>query len=84
MAFFTLSRECAEYVSEFVKHNPRYLRFFKRIYHADEYFWHTILLNSPLKNKMVLDNSNYARYIPPTGRGATLGKENMDELQAAS
>jgi hypothetical protein len=29
-------------------------------------------------------NLQYARYIPPTGRGATFGEENLDELKAAS
>ena len=46
-AFFTLSRECAEYASEFVRQNPRYVRFFKHTMFADEYFWHTIVPNSP-------------------------------------
>lgn len=82
-AFFTLSRECAEYASEFIRHNPRYVRFFKHTHFADEYFWHTILLNSPFKNKIANTNLQYARYIPPTGRGATFGKENLDELKSA-
>jgi Core-2/I-Branching enzyme len=83
-AFFTLSRECAEYASEFVKHNPRYVRFFKHTHFPDEYFWHTILLNSPFENKITNTNLQYARYIPPTGRGATFGKENLDELKNAA
>jgi hypothetical protein len=51
---------------------------------ADEYFWHTILLNSPLRNRVSNTNLQYARYIPPTGRGMTFGAENLDELKAAS
>lgn len=83
-AFFTLSRQCAEYASDFVKHNPRYVSFFKHAMFADEYFWHTILLNSPWKDQISNTNLNYARYIPPTGRGATFGKEDMDELETAA
>ena len=83
-AFFTLSRQCAEYASDFVKHNPRYVRFFKHAMFADEYFWHTILLNSPWKDQISNTNLNYARYIPPTGRGATFAKEDMDELETAA
>jgi hypothetical protein len=51
---------------------------------ADEYFWHTILLNSPLKNTISNTNLQYARFIRPTGRGATFGKANQDELKTAS
>jgi hypothetical protein len=83
-AFFTLSKECAEYASAFVKRNPRYVRFFKHTMFADEYFWHTILLNSPLKNTISNTNLQYARFIRPTGRGATFGKANLDELKTAS
>jgi hypothetical protein len=83
-AFFTLSKECAEYASAFVKRNPRYVRFFKHTMFADEYFWHTILLNSPLKNTISNTNLQYARFIRPTGRGATFGKANLDELKSAS
>jgi hypothetical protein len=35
-AFFTLSKECAEYAYEFVKHHPRYVRFFKHTMFADD------------------------------------------------
>jgi hypothetical protein len=45
-AFFTLSKECAEYAYDFVKQHPRYVRFFKHTMFSDEYFWHTILLKS--------------------------------------
>jgi|SRR5215203_2774470 len=83
-AFFTLSKEGAEYACDYVRHNPRYVRFFKHTLFADEYFWHTILLNSPLQNKVSNTRLQYARYIPPTGRGATFEKENLDELKAAS
>jgi len=83
-AFFTLSQEGAEYACEYVTQNPRYVRFFKHTLFADEYFWHTILLNSPLHNRVSNTRLQYARYIPPTGRGATFTKENLDELKAAS
>ena len=67
-----------------MRHNPRYVRFFKHTLFADENFWHTILLNSPLQNRVSNTRLQYARYIPPTGRGATFEKENLDELKAAA
>lgn len=85
-AFFTLSRECAEYAFEFVKRNPRYVRFFKHTLFADEYFWHTILVNSPLKETVANVTLRYERFEenPFTGHVRVLCKKDLAELRAQS
>jgi Core-2/I-Branching enzyme len=87
-AFFTLSKECAEYASEFVKQNPGYVRFFKHTMFADEYFWHTILVNSPLRKTVVNTTLRYEPFdesaIPITGHGRVLGREDIDQLKVES
>ena len=83
-AFFTLSKECAEYVSEFVKRNPRYVRFFKHTLFADEYFWHTILVNSPLRETVANITLRYEQFEadPFTGHVRVLCKKDLAELRA--
>jgi hypothetical protein len=81
-ADFTLSRECAEYACQFVEHNPRYVRFFKHTIFADEFFWHTILLNSPLADKVENVTLRYAQYADRSGHGALLRKEHLPEIKA--
>ncbi|CAA9301857.1 MAG: hypothetical protein AVDCRST_MAG93-4663 [uncultured Chloroflexia bacterium] len=85
-AFFTLSRECAEYALRFLEVNPRYVGFFKHVLHADEYFWHTILLNSPLGETMENRTLRYEPFEqkPFTGHGRVLRKEDLAELKAES
>jgi hypothetical protein len=83
-AFFTVSQEAAEYAVRFYRENPRYVRFWRRAKHADEYFWHTILLNSALTGKVSNTTLRYVRFVPPTGHTMTFGIENLEELKAAS
>jgi hypothetical protein len=66
------------------RENPRYVRFWRRAKHADEYVWHTIFLNSPLTGRVSNTTLRYVRFVPPTGRGTTFGTENLEELKAAS
>jgi hypothetical protein len=86
-AFFTLSRECTEYVLRFFEENPRYVKFFKHTKHPDEYFWHTILLRSPLKETVELKPLRYEPFEerrPFRGHGRVLRKEDLAELKAQS
>jgi hypothetical protein len=85
-AFFTLSKECAEYAREFVKRYPRYVRFFKHTMFADEYFWHTILLNSPLRDTVANITLRYEPFEadPFTGHGKVFRKKDLLGLRAES
>ena len=83
-AFFAVSHEAAEYALRFYRQNPRYVGFWRRAKHADEYFWHTVLLNSSLSDQISNTKLRYARYIASTGHGATFAREDLDELKVAS
>jgi hypothetical protein len=86
-AFFTLSRECTEYALRFLEENPRYINFFKHTKHPDEYFWHTILLNSPLRETVENETLRYEPFQqrkPFTGHGRVLRKEDLGELKGES
>jgi hypothetical protein len=81
-AFFTLSREGAEYALDFVRYNPRYVRFFRYAKHADEYFWHTILFNSPLKDTLANTTLRHEPFDGKTGHVMVLRKEHLAEIKA--
>src|SRR5829696_2212186 len=81
-ADFTLSRECDEYACQFGERNPRYVRFFKRTKHSDEFFWHTILLNSYLADTVENITLRYARYADRSGHGMLLREEHLPEIKA--
>jgi len=55
-----LSRDCLQYLQEFVQQNPAYGKFFSKYVHIpSEIFFQTILLNSPLKDRLVNDDLSY-------------------------
>ncbi len=61
-AYFFFSKNCAEYINDFVKTNPKIINFFKYVDFPDELFFQTILLNSPLKHTIVNNDLTYTEW----------------------
>lgn len=66
-SWWTMSLDCARYLVDFLDEHPEVRRFSYLTWGSDEFLPSTILLNSPLKNKII--NDNY-RYIDWSGGGA--------------
>lgn len=75
-----LTDECARYIDDFVEANPGYIRFFKHVWAPDEMFFHTIVMNSHLKNKVVNDNLFYIVWGRPGGQPALMTTRDYDQL----
>jgi hypothetical protein len=58
--WWSFSREFAEYVIHFLDTHPKYIRFFDHIFISDEFFFQTLLLNSPFKQAAVNDDLRFA------------------------
>lgn len=58
-AYWCLSRRVAEHVSLFVRQNPRFVRFFERVFVPDELFFQTIVMNSELRDEVVDDTLHF-------------------------
>ena len=58
-AFWCLSRDCVEYIDDFLRQNIKFVRFFKYVRIPDEIFFQTILLNSPFHDLLVNDDKRY-------------------------
>lgn len=54
-SYWWLSREAVGYVRSFIAEHPGFVRFFKHVDVPDEIFFHTILMNSPLRDAVVND-----------------------------
>jgi hypothetical protein len=50
--WMTLTTAAVLYILEFVSENPRYGRYFKWVHAPDEFFFQTILYNSPFRDRM--------------------------------
>ena len=58
--WWTITSECANYILEFTRKYPKFIKFFKHTLLPDEIFFHTIIYNS-LFSKSVINNN--LRYI---------------------
>lgn len=81
--FWMLSPEAAMYVVNAVENDKKLKDFFWLCWASDEFVFQTILLNSPLKDKIV--NNNY-RYIDWSGGGANpkvLDESDIENLKTS-
>lgn len=83
-SYWNLSREAISYVSDYVNHNPGFVRFFSRTWVSDEIFFQTLLLNSPLRDKIVDDSLRYVEWHRPGKKPDILGKDDFNALRSSS
>ncbi len=81
--FWTLSQDCAMYVTEFIDANPKLSKFLKLTWGSDEFIFQTIIMNSPFKDRVV---NNHYRYInwpePGAARPNIFVAEDFDRIMA--
>lgn len=77
-SYWCLSSCSVKLVQNFVRANPRYVRFFHRVDVPDELFFQTILANSPLREELIDDDLRYIVWEP--SGVALLGPDRIDEL----
>lgn len=81
--WYTLSRECAAYVIEFLDAQPRLRRFARLSWGSDEFLVHTILLNSPLASTITNDNLRYIDWSAGGSSPRTLTSHDLAALAAS-
>ncbi|MBB2478788.1 hypothetical protein H5P36_01045 [Bacillus sp. APMAM] len=59
--WFTISFEAAKYIIDFLEENKWFYHYFEKTYTPDEWFFHTLLMNSHFKSKVVKDNHLFLR-----------------------
>ena len=57
--YWTLSRKAVDYVLSYMNDNPEYLKRFEWTFCAEEIFFQTIIMNSPLAKDVVNDPLRY-------------------------
>lgn len=78
--WFTLSTAAIRYALDFLRENPKVIRYYKYCWGADEFIFSTILYNSHFKERIV-DNVVYVDWTgPKLGHPKMLGSEDFDKL----
>ncbi|MBD2388336.1 beta-1,6-N-acetylglucosaminyltransferase [Cylindrospermum sp. FACHB-282] len=79
--FWCLSRECGEYIYNFIQQNPTFVNFFNYVDVPDEIFFQTIILNSPIRTTVINNNLWYMDWQNPNPNlPAILGENDLDKL----
>ena len=79
-SWWTLSGPCAKYVTEYARTHPELARFFRRVHCSDEFFFQSIILNSPFANSVIPDNFRYVDWSDNRPNPRTLTEADYDRL----
>lgn len=82
--WYCLTRECIDYICNFVKANSDFVSFFEYVLVPEEIFFHTIVLNSPFKDRVVNENLRYIEWSPNSSNPNTLVKEDYQKIIKSS
>ena len=72
--WFTIPFEAAQYIIEFLDENEWYYQFFENTFTPDEWFFHTLIMNSPFKSRVVNNNLFYFKW------GETFSERNSPQF----
>ncbi|KAB7671723.1 beta-1,6-N-acetylglucosaminyltransferase [Bacillus sp. B1-b2] len=81
--WWCLSKDCLQYISKFLEEDPQYYKFFKYVNIPDEFFFQTIIMNSPFREKVINDNLKYIDWTGPE-LPAIFRKKDCDRLLSSS
>ena len=81
--WWSLPRDCAEYILTFLDENPDFERFYRRAALPAESLFHTILLNSPLREKVVFNDLRYIVWRRGASHPETLDSSHLPSLAAS-
>jgi hypothetical protein len=79
-AWWCLSKEGVEYLHNFTNDNPIFIKFFENVFIPDEIFFQTVLVNSPLKNKIINASLTYDDWSTNAAHPKTLCIEDFEKL----
>lgn len=79
--YWSLSRECLEYVLEFTKKNKFVLNRFKYTLCAEEFYFQTVIMNSIFADKVANDNLRHIDWVARNGNNpAILDETDYEKL----
>jgi glycosyltransferase involved in cell wall biosynthesis len=78
--WWTMSVECADYLLQFMREHPDLKRFARYTWAPDEFLLPTLVMNSPLKDKVVHENYRYIDWSQGGSNPKILTVKDFDAL----
>ena len=80
--YWSLSRECLEYVLEFTQKNKWFFNRFKYTLCAEEFYFQTLIMNSDFAKKVTNDNLRHIDWVARNGNNpAVLDETDFEKLK---
>jgi hypothetical protein len=80
--FWTLSPDCAYYVMDQLKANPKLQLFLRYTWGSDEFIYQTVIMNSPYKDSVLNNNFRYVDWSAGGGHPKLLLTEDYEKIIA--
>jgi len=83
--WWQLSSDCVQYIYDTFQspEGKKLIRYYKFTYHAAEFFFQTILLNSEYKDQLIGDDNHFAIWFTETGHPKTFTQEDFETIMAS-
>jgi len=78
-SWWTISCECAQYIIDYLEENKKLVKFMRYTWGADEFFYPTLIMNSPYSKLVVNDNMRYIEW--ETGKSNPKILKELDLLK---
>jgi hypothetical protein len=83
--WFTLSRPCIKYILDYTESSPSFLNRLKYTFAPEETYFHSVVLNSPFRNKVINRSLRYVDWTYKNGNyPANLDINDFDVLQKSN
>lgn len=78
--WWCLSREAVGYILHYIQRQVMFVRYFRSVHCSDEIFFHTILMNSPLRAKVQNESATFADWTSGPDYPKILGSDDYPRL----
>lgn len=83
-AYWCLHFDCIEYIYNFLKKHKLYYHFFRFVQYPDEFFFHTLLANSPLADRLQNQRLVYLDFSSKNAHPAILTMYDLDAVLSSN
>ncbi len=83
--WWQLTPDCIDYIDNYLNTPPgkRLVRYYTFTYHAAEFFFQTMLLNSPLRDQIINEDHHFSIWYEETGHPKTFVAEDYEAIMSS-
>ena len=80
-SWFSITKECCEYIVNFIDNNSKIIKFFENVICGDELIFQTIIMNSKYKNYVISDSLRYIKWQQGNCSPDLIDEDDIDDIK---